>query len=123
MTATLLKNLPEKEFLLTYLFGHYNLLQILASANLRRHISRAVAAVAVLVCDNHHLAQIRRPYEILRRIFLSKTPNACSSENVNVQVSAPYNKTGNMRANLRSPREGFFTQLKSTLEIYIRNLH
>ena len=30
--------------LLTYLFGHYNLLQVLASANLRRNTSRAVAA-------------------------------------------------------------------------------
>ena len=29
----------------------------------------------------------------LRRIFLSKTPNACSSEDVSVQVSAPFNKT------------------------------
>ena len=27
-----------------YLFGHYNLLQVLASANLRRHTSRAIAA-------------------------------------------------------------------------------
>ena len=64
---------------LTYLFGHYNLLQVLASANLRRHTSRTVAAwrqfripsvlrfsstclagEAVLVCDIHHLAQIRR---------------------------------------------------------------
>ena len=26
-----------------------------------------------------------------------KSPNACSSEDVIVQVSAPYNKTGNMR--------------------------
>ena len=31
-------------FLLTYLLGHYNLLQVLTSANLRRLISRAVAA-------------------------------------------------------------------------------
>ena len=72
--------------LLTYLFGHYNPLQVLASANLRRHTSRAVAAwrqfripsvlrfsstkpnagEAVLVCDNHHLAQIRRLYELGR---------------------------------------------------------
>ena len=28
----------------TYLLGYYNLLQVLASANLRRHTSRAVAA-------------------------------------------------------------------------------
>ena len=32
------------EDLFTYLFGHYNLLQVLDSANLRRHTSRAVAA-------------------------------------------------------------------------------
>ena len=32
-----------KSYLLTYLFGHYNLLQVLASANLRCHTSRAVA--------------------------------------------------------------------------------
>ena len=71
--------------MLTYLFGHYNLLQVLALANLRRHTSRAVAAwrhfriptvlrfsstclaqrwETVLVCDNHHLAQIRRLYEL-----------------------------------------------------------
>ena len=31
-------------YILTYIFGHYNLLQVLASANLRRHTSRAVAA-------------------------------------------------------------------------------
>ena len=33
-----------KNILLTYLFGHYNLIQVLASTNLRRHTSRAVAA-------------------------------------------------------------------------------
>ena len=31
-------------YLLTYFLGHYNLLQVLASANLRSHTSRAVAA-------------------------------------------------------------------------------
>ena len=72
-------------YLLTYLFDHYNLLQVLASANLRRHTSRAVAAwrqfripafldshqtvwpnagKAVLVCDIHHLDQIRRLYKL-----------------------------------------------------------
>ena len=33
-----------RKLLLTYLFGHYNLLQVLASAKLRRHTSGAVAA-------------------------------------------------------------------------------
>ena len=71
--------------LLTYLFDHYNLLQVLASAYLRRRTSRAVAACAnfgypaffdshqhvwpnageaVLVCDIH-LTQIRRLYELV----------------------------------------------------------
>ena len=34
--------------------------------------------------------------EILRRLFLSNRPNGCSSEDVIVQVSATYNKTGNL---------------------------
>ena len=40
VSHVLLASLP----LLTYLFGHYNLLQVLASANLRRHTSRAITA-------------------------------------------------------------------------------
>ena len=34
----------KKRYLLTYFFGHYNLFQVLASANFRRHTTRAVAA-------------------------------------------------------------------------------
>ena len=37
-------NRTQKVSLLTYLVGRYNLLQVLASAKLRRHISRAIAA-------------------------------------------------------------------------------
>ena len=67
-------------FLLTYLFGHYNLLLICGAirhellqlgANFRypafldshQHVW-PTAGEAVLVCDNHHLAQIRRLYEL-----------------------------------------------------------
>ena len=39
--------------LLTYLFGHYNLLQVFPNAG-----------EPVLVCDIHHLVQIRRLYEL-----------------------------------------------------------
>ena len=69
---------------LLYLFCHYNLLQVLPSANLRRHTSRAVAAWRQfrisdfrlsstclaqrwrdLVCDIY-MAQIRKPYKLGR---------------------------------------------------------
>ena len=50
---------------------------------------------------HHELLQLGANFgypgpEILLRIFLSNTPNACSSEDAIVQVSAPYNKSGNM---------------------------
>ena len=60
-------------YLLNYLFGHYNLLLVLASANLQRHTSRAFAAFldyhqpiwpnageAILFCDFHQIDQIRK---------------------------------------------------------------
>ena len=53
--------------------------------------------VQLLVPSYAPFSSVAERYINLTEDFLSKTPNACSSEDVSVQVSAPYNKTGNMR--------------------------
>ena len=57
-----------------------------------------VIVVDVIVYIVNLLVPLYAPFSSIaeRSIFLSQTPNACSSEDVIVQVSAAYNKIGNM---------------------------
>ena len=59
-------------YLFTYLFSHYNVLQVLASANFRCHTSRAIAAwrqfriLSVVTFSSNSLAQRWRGRPFLR---------------------------------------------------------
>ena len=67
--------------ILTYLFGHYNLLQVLASANMRRHTSRAIAIwrqlrIHIVVTFSCTCLDQRWP----RRPFLQLPPSGSDSK-------------------------------------------